>query len=235
MTHIISNLDETKFITLDSFGKFTWTTSKSKANRYIPEKAQNVIDNCLTKPTTSYKVIEYIGEPTKENAETAVDAIKHFSKTKLEDCDWDKELEFDVVTTAIQYRTMLRDLENEKVKLNNQLIILSRAMVDLYHYKEMNPKLSAVNICRMHKFEVGVLHKRRECKDRLFFVDKLLEEISGKDVKGDIENFLDMKSYRVRVLEELFKSGNVGDFDGWFDEVMKGRGHENKRVSSDIE
>lgn len=225
---IISNLDETKFITLDQNGKFIWTTSKSKANRYEEQKAQNVINNCLAKPASDYKLVQYLGD-FKENAETAVDAIESHAQKRIEPCDWEKGLGFDVVDTAIKHKEMLKDLENEKVLLNNQLIILSRAMVDLYHYKEQHPKMSAVSICRMYKFEVGMLQKRRECKERLFFVDRLIEELQGKDVKEDIDNFMEScHTYRVRILERLFREGTIVVFDEWYKEVMEGRGHERK-------
>ena len=233
---IISNLDETKFIALDSLGKFTWVTNKTKANRYLKEKAQNVINNCLAKPVSDYKVIEYIGECPKENSQTAIDAIEGRTNTHLMECDWERKLGFDVVDTALNHKDMLKDLENEKILLNNQLIILSRAMVDLYHYKEQHPKMSAVTICRMYKFEVGVLQKRRECKERLFFVDKLMEELSGKDVKKEIDDFMEScHTYRVRILDGLFDDGNVREFDEWYDEVMEGRGHESKATSDAIE
>lgn len=228
MMFIISNLEETKFITLDQNGKFTWTTSKSKANRYEEQKAQNVINNCLAKPVSDYKVVQYLGD-FKDNAETAIDAIENHTQTRIEPCDWEKKLGFDVVDTVIRHKEMLKELENEKILLNNQLIVLSRAMVDLYHYKEQHPKMSAVNICRMYKFEVGVLQKRRECKERLFFVDRLIEELQGKDVKEDIDNFMEScHTYRVRILERLFKDGTIGDFDEWWQEVLEGRGHERK-------
>lgn len=233
--YIISNLDETKFIALDSCGKFTWTTSKSRANRYAEDKAQNVINNCLAKPASDYKVLSYLGE-FKENAETAVDAIESHTQKRIEPCDWEKVLGFDVVDTAIKHKDMLKDLENEKVLLNNQLIILSRAMVDLYHYKEQHPKMSAVSICRMYKFEVGMLKKRRECKERLFFVDRLIEELQGKDVKEEIDNFMEScHTYRTRILDRLFETDDIGDFDEWYSEVMEGRGHESKASSSTIE
>ena len=235
MVYIISNLDETKFITLDQNGKFTWTTSKSKANRYEEQKAQNVINNCLAKPTSDYKLVQYLGD-FKENAETAIDSIENHTQKRIEPCDWDKRLGFDVMDTAIKYKEMLKDLENEKVLLNNQLIILSRAMVDLYHYKEQHPKISAVSICRMYKFEVGVLQKRRECKERLFFVDRLIEELRGEDVKEQIDTFMESKHmYRVRILERLFESGTIGEFDDWYNEVLEGRGHESKTVSTTTE
>lgn len=235
MMYIISNLDETKFITLDQNGKFTWTTSKSKANRYEEQKARNVIYNCLVKPVSDYKLVQYWGD-FKENAETAIDSIESHTQARIESCDWEKELEFDVVSTAINHKNMLKDLENEKILLNNKLIVLSRAMVDLYHYKELNPRLSAITICRLHKFEVGVLTKRRECKERLFFVDKLIEELKGKDVKEDIDNFMEScHTYRVRILERLFNEDAIGEFDEWYEEVMKGRGHESKAVSSTTE
>lgn len=235
MMYIISNLEETKFITLDQNGKFTWTTSKSKANRYEEHKAQNVINNCLVKPVSDYKVLSYLGD-FKENAETAVDAIESHTQKRIEPCEWEKVLGFDVVDTAIRHKDMLKDLENEKVLLNNQLIILSRAMVDLYHYKEQHPKMSAVSICRMYKFEVGMLQKRRECKERLFFVDRLIEELQGKDVKEDIDNFMEScHTYRVRILERLFNEGTIGEFDEWYNEVMEGRGHESKTTCSTIE
>lgn len=232
---IISNLEETKFITLDQSGKFTWTTSKSKANRYEEQKARNVIYNCLVKPVSDYKLVQYLGD-FKDNAETAIDAIENHTQTRIEPCDWEKKLGFDVVGTAINYKNMLKELENEKILLNNQLIILSRAMVDLYHYKEQHPKMSAVNICRMYKFEVGVLQKRRECKERLFFVDKLIEELSGKDVKKEIDEFMEScHTYRTRILDGLFNDGNVREFDEWYKEVMERRGHEGKAASSTIE
>ena len=231
----ISSLDETKFITLDQNGKFTWTTSKSKANRYEEHKAQNVINNCLAKPTSDYKLVQYLGD-FKENAETAIDSIENHTQRRIESCDWEKGLGFDVVDTAIKHKEMLKDLENEKVLLNNQLIILSRAMVDLYHYKEQHPKISAVSICRMYKFEVGILQKRRECKDKLFFVDRLIEELRGEDVKEQIDTFIETKHmYRVRILERLFESGTIGEFDDWYNEVMEGRGHESKTTSSTTE
>ena len=233
--YIISNLDETKFITLDAFGKFTWNTNKSNACHYTKIKAQNVINNCLTKPTTNYKILEHI-EPIVENQQTAIDSIENITKTHIMDCDWDKELEFDVMQSAISYKSMLNSLENEKILLNNKLIILSRAMVDLYHYKELNNKLSAITICRLHKFEVGVLTKRRECKDRLFFVDRLLDELHGKDTQQDIDTFLNTHhEYRVRVLDGLFESNNIGDFDEWWESVLEGRGHESKTVSATTE
>ena len=236
MMFIISNLDETKFITLDQNGKFTWTTSKSKANRYEEQKAQNVINNCLVKPISDYKIIEFVGDCPKENLRTAIDTIEKRTDTRLMECDWERELGFDVVDTAINHQSMLKNLENEKVLLNNQLVILSRAMVDLYHYKEQHPKMSAVNICRMYKFEVGVLQKRRECKERLFFVDRLIEELSGKDVKREIDEFMEScHTYRVRILDGLFNDGNVREFDEWYKEVMEGRGHESKAVSATTE
>ena len=236
MTYIISNLDESKFITLDSYGKFTWTTSKQRANQYQFDKAQNVINNCLVKPTTNYKMLEYLGDPMKENVETAVDAINKFSATRIKECDWDSELSFDVVTTAIQYKDMVRELQNEKIKLNNCLVVLSRAMIDLYHYKEINSKLSAVNICRLYKFECNVLHKRRECKEKLFFVDKLLEELAGDDVEKELDGFISSPhTYRVRVLDGLFDTGVIGDFDEWWEEIKKGQGYEDKRTCATIE
>ena len=227
MTYIISNLDESKFITIDSCGKFAWTTNKQRANQFQYDKAQNVVNNCLVKPTTNYKVVSYVGEPIKDNIETAVDAIDKFSVSKLGECDWNKELNFDVVSTAIQYKDIVSDLQNEKTKLNNCLVVLSRAMIDLYHYKEINSKLSAVNICRLYKFECNVLHKRRECKERLFFVDKLLEELTGDNVEKELDNFLNSShTYRVRVLEGLFDTNSVGDFDEWWNTIREGKGYE---------
>lgn len=235
MMFIISNLDETKFITLDQNGKFIWTTSKSKANRYEEQKAQNVINNCLAKPSSDYKLVQYLGD-FKENAETAVDAIENHAQKRIEPCDWEKGLGFDVVDIAIKHKDMLKDLENEKVLLNNQLIILSRAMVDLYHYKEQHPKMSAISICRLYKFEVGMLQRRRECKERLFFVDRLIEELQGKDVKEDIDNFMEScHTYRVRILERLFNEGTIVVFDEWYKEVLEGRGHESKAANSTTE
>lgn len=233
--YIISNLDETKFITLDAFGKFTWTTNKTNANRYELNKANNIINNCLAKPTSDYKVVKYI-ELLKENARTAVDSIKEITNNNIEECDWDKELDFDVVKTAINYSSMVADLENEKILLNNKLIILSRAMVDLYHYKEFNPRLSAVTICKLHKFEVGVLAKRRECKNRLFYVDKLLDELNGRDVSGAILRFIENHDkYRVRIMKRLFDSGKIDEFDEWYDEILKEKGNESKTTCSTTE
>lgn len=233
--YIISNLDETKFITLDAFGKFTWTTNKTNANRYELSKANNVINNCLAKPTSDYKVVKYI-ELLKENAHTAIDSIKEITHNNIAECDWDKELDFDVAKTAINYSNMVANLENEKILLNNKLIILSRAMVDLYHYKELNPKLPAVTICRLHKFEVGVLTKRRECKDKLFYVDKLLDELNGKDVSSNILRFIENHDkYRVRIMNRLFDNGKIDEFDDWYNEVMEGRGNESKATCSTTE
>lgn len=228
MVYIISNLDESKFITLDSYGKFTWTTSRQRANQYQYDKAQNVVNNCLVKPTSNYKIVSYLGE-LKDNVETAVDSINKLSSNRLVECDWDSEPKFDVVTTAIQHKDMLKELQNEKIKLNNCIILLSRAMIDLYHYKELNSKLSAVNICRLYKFECSVLHKRRECKERLFFVDRLIDELSGQDVGKEIEGFIESRhQYRPRTLGELFETNLIGDFDDWWEKVKEGSKNENK-------
>ena len=235
MVYIISNLDETKFITKDSLGRFTWTTNKDNADKYKKEKAQNVIDNCLTKPTTNYKVVECV-DPLMENLHTAIDSIENFTNTKILDCDWDRELGFDVVSVAVRHKDIINDLINEKILLNYQLVILSRAMVDLYHYKENHLKLSAVNICRLYRFETNMLQKRRECKDRLFFVDRLIEELRGEDVKEQIDTFIESKHmYRIRILERLFESDTIDEFNGWYNEVLEGRGHESKSTSSTTE
>lgn len=219
MSYVISSLDKSKFITTDIYGKFTWTSNKDSAMKFTESKAMNVINNCLAKPTTNYTIVE-IATTLAENSQTAMDAIEKKSCNRIMECDWGRELPLDVVNTAINFKSIITDLNNEKIKLNNALIILSRAMVDLYHYKEQRTKLSAINICRLYKFEVAMLTKRRECKDRLFFVDRLIEELSGKDVSEEIERFMESNhAYRVRILDELFE-GEIKDFDEWFEGVI---------------
>lgn len=219
MSYIIASQDESKFITTDDRGKFTWTSNKETCMRFTESKAMNVINCCLAKPASNYKIVK-ITEMLKENAQTAIDSIEKRSYNRVLECDWGKELQFDVANAAINFTSIVNDLNNEKVKLNNILIILSRAMVDLYHYKEQHTKLSAINICKLYKFEVAMLTKRRKCKDRLFFVDRLIEELSGKDVNEEIERFMESNhAYRVRTLDELFE-GEIKDFDEWFEGVI---------------
>lgn len=228
MSYIIASQDESKFITTDDRGKFTWTSNKETCMRFTESKAVNVINCCLAKPASNYKIVK-ITETLKENAQTAIDSIEKRSCNRVLECDWGKELQFDVASVAINFASIVNDLNNEKVKLNNILIILSRAMVDLYHYKEQHTRLSAINICRLYKFEVAMLVKRRECKDRLFFVDRMLGEVSGKDESEEIEKFMEANhTYRVRILDELF-DGEIKDFDEWFEGVIDEYKNETKQ------
>lgn len=111
---------------------------------------------------------------------------------------------------------ILYDLENKlinnKSKYENDLIKVSKALTDITHFKEFNPKRSASERCKLDVFETNVLLKRRKLKNDILKIECALERLKGKKIEPNIG-----KRYEVRILNNLFETNTIPNFEKWWE------------------
>lgn len=121
-----------------------------------------------------------------------------------------KNYEFISLDTIINDMTKLTDIAETYARysrtINKQLSEVELEIEDLYHYIEFS-SFNAAQGYKAYKMLKERLVKRRELKDSIVLLDSIQEKnmlTCSVDNINNVVNRLDSRSYRPRVLKELF-------------------------------
>lgn len=200
------------------------TTNINLARKYeLITKAENILRAMVTCKSSklsynakdfSIKEIEYDPQELKDlTGLTMVDSINATSLFPIEEnVDLTNVFSTEELNTVA---SLFQKSGEPKIKnsirfYENQLIYISRAISDIYHYKEFNPKRSASARCKLDVFETKLLLKRREIKDNIF----KLEQIKSVSLN------LGRRKYEARILNGLLENNEIPDFDVWYKNIL---------------
>lgn len=167
-------------------------------------------------------------QATTMNLAKATNVLKTMPKTLLNLKDWtilpvpewseqsdcgnetDKHYEFINLDTIIGDMTKFTETAEMYAKysktINRQLAEVELEIEDLYHYIEFS-SFNAAQGYKAYKMLKERLIKRRELKDSIILLDSIQEKnmlTCSVDNINNVVNKLDSRSYRPRVLKELF-------------------------------
>lgn len=203
MLYYLADKNKKNFLTIVN-NQPSLTTDYAKAKFFTLEKVQNICKN-LNPSFSNMKIFE-------QEHKGMTDFISDKGDENYADCKDEKlPYELDVIVDIID--DLPNKLENERVRLNNLLIKLSRAATDVNHYREFNPKRPADKRCQLDVFETQVLLKRREIKDKLYLIDLAFAKLNGKNIEK-----VEERKYTPRELNALFDEDIIPDFNKWWKE-----------------
>ncbi|WP_455717800.1 hypothetical protein [Anaerosporobacter sp.] len=167
-------------------------------------------------------------QATLMNLAKATNVLKTMPKTLLKVKDWTilpvpeesgqsfrkdntfKTYEFVGLDTIINDMTQFTEIAETYAKysktINSQLAEVELEIEDLYHYIEFS-SFNAAQGYKAYKMLKERLVKRRELKDSIILLDSVQEKnmlTCSIDNINDVVNKLESRSYRPRVLKELF-------------------------------
>ena len=225
--YVISNSKKTKFLSKDTEGKNKWVSSINAADIFTWQKANAVIKNNLGKgsykilvkdtkkeirnnPNVSSSRIDKLLSEKGKGDKGQISTIEIIADGEYEDCENSSDI--DLLSIVEILNNIGYNLDNEEKKLNNQLVRVSRAITDINHFMEMNTKRSASKRCQLDMFNTNLLVKRREIKNKLYYIDSIKKMIKGEiSIIEPVEN-----SYTPRELGWLFRGEDIPDFSEWW-------------------
>lgn len=210
--YIISSNDERRFIKVTSKGKFIDVATKNKATKFDKAKAYNIWQNNLSGRGAVYKVVEF----TEDIKKPMIEHIEDSSDFKIQPCV-NKKISYNLEKFCEDLVVIPQKLENEKIRLNNQLIKVCMALTDISHYQEFNPKRSASQRCILEKLQSQILMKRRGIKNDLYYIELIEMRLSGQEIKED--NLLHNRDYHPRELNGLLEDNEIPKFEDWWNEI----------------
>lgn len=204
--------------------RYVLVDDKQKAIKFNDEKrAQKFLKCNLKKSDKEEYIIEEINvlKPKNKNSSQQnsdynymVDSIETIADKHYELYNKDNLLEHSLDDILNLFSTLPNKLINEKSKTNSQLIKCCRILTDIMHYRELFPRRSASERCKLDVFETNTLLKRRELKDNLLKIEAIEENLKGN--KKGVN--LDDRKYKPRILNDLFENKVIPNFDEWWDE-----------------
>lgn len=205
---------------------------RSDARLFLDKKMDNLLrtDDYKILPINSKKQAEVISNTVIENDDSGtkefvkkendpqqnfndcmLNVIEKISDMDLEECD-DSILDIcpDDILKSLNVST--EQLKNKKKVLNNNLKIVSKIITDLFHLSEVRyGKFSASAGFLMNKKLGESLSIRREIKDEIYKIE-VIEDIMSKissEKLDKLDNYLNNRTYRPRILESIFETGNL--------------------------
>ena len=203
----------------------TLTSDENLCTKWDKEKsAMNLLDSLKrSKKLTvlgSYK-IEYMVKsifieeiPQHENMQM-IDAIEDISN--MDNGEKSVKMNYDIDDMLDMLLNIEFKLNTEKKRYENDLIKISKALTDVWHYMESKvekkkKKMSASDRCKLSMFEADLLDKRREIKDNITKVECAIARLKGKEKELKLED----RVYKPRVLDELFEASKIPKFEEWW-------------------
>lgn len=207
---------EDKFIAKDR----SWVTDVKKAWLFDERhKAENVMISNLGKKTLKVGTIE-VEEKEPKLRMSMVDSIETLCDEEVPINFIDTPLPFNLQEKYQEFIKMPALIDNEEKRLKAKLIKVSRAITDVAHYLEFSNdgaqyKLNASQRTKISVWESKLYAKRREIKDNL----RIIEAFKGfYREDGNLLNSLSERHYSPRVLDSIFETGELPDFEEWFNE-----------------
>ena len=178
------------YIGVDATNTATSVNNIKKALPFADERrATNYLDNLKsTLRKFNWKIVEIEDEDENIDKKSEENGEYTYEETQLEKSGFDITAFFN---NAIETVSQLRDYANNMGYLEKEY---NQKILDVRHYKrDINTKLSAVQLQRLEQFEIQLERERYECKSNrmiaeIFLTDlKRLENINYVEVVRNIK------------------------------------------------
>lgn len=204
------------YIGLDGTNAPTGVTNIKKALSFSDErKAGNYLDNLKTTlKKFNWQIVE-IEDVTGDNEQKCENIGEYtYIETELEKSRFDISNFFD---EAIKTISQLRDYANNMGYLEREY---NQKILDVRHYKrDINTKLSAVQLQRLEQFEIQLERERYECKS-----NRMIAEIFLTDLKRlENTNYIEV----VKNIKESEYKPEIFTYD-MLDEIVGKRRNKNE-------
>lgn len=222
---IISNLGETKFLRSKN-GSLEVVAHIEQAAMFESKKAQNILVNMPKnlKNMGGWKIIK-VEQEHDSDMSFSIDHTEQMSNQEFESCV-DKPMTYDKnEILKIIFKTA-EEIQNEKRRLNNKLIKVSRAITDYNHFKEQSirkSKRSASQRCKDDIFFEKLITTRRQIKDELellSIISNLVNVDNLTESKKELDQF-QHRFYKPRALYDLFETKEFPNFEEWYNNGLE--------------
>ena len=197
------------YIGLDSNKSATSVSNIKKAIPFVDEKkAANYLENLKTTLRKfNWQIVKFEEEAKNVEQNIENDGEYTYEETELEKSGFDISKFFN---EAIEIISQLRDYANNMGYLEKEY---NQKILDVRHYKrDINTKLSAIQLQRLEQFEIQLERERYECKSNriiaeIFMSDlKRLENINYIDVVKNVKE----SEYKPEIFTYEFLDEIVG-------------------------
>ena len=197
------------YIGIDSVNTATSVTNIKKALSFSDErKAINYLDNLKTTLRKfNWQVVKV--EDETENIEQNCENVREYiyEETQLEKSGFDISKFFN---EAIETVSQMRDYANNMGYLEKEY---DKKILDVRHYKrDINTKLSAIQLQRLEQFEILLERERYECKSNRMIAEIFLDDLNRLENVKYLEVVRNIKEseYKPRILTYEFLDEIVG-------------------------
>lgn len=197
------------YIGIDAVNTATSVTNIKKALSFSDErKAINYLDNLKTTLRKfNWQVVKV--EDETENIEQNCENVREYiyEETQLEKSGFDISKFFN---EAIETVSQMRDYANNMGYLEKEY---DKKILDVRHYKrDINTKLSAIQLQRLEQFEILLERERYECKSNRMIAEIFLDDLNRIENVKYLEVVRNIKEseYKPRILTYEFLDEIVG-------------------------
>lgn len=197
------------YIGIDSVNTATSVTNIKKALSFSDErKAINYLDNLKTTLRKfNWQIVKV--EDDTENIEQNCENVREYiyEETQLEKSGFDISKFFN---KAIETVSQLRDYANNMRYLEKEY---DKKILDVRHYKrDINTKLSAIQLQRLEQFEILLERERYECKSNRMIAEIFLNDLNRLENVKYLEVVRNVKEseYKPEILAYEFLDEIVG-------------------------
>lgn len=197
------------YIGIDAVNTATSVTNIKKALSFSDErKAINYLDNLKTTLRKfNWQVVKV--EDETENIEQNCENVREYiyEETQLEKSGFDISKFFN---EAIETVSQMRDYANNMGYLEKEY---DKKILDVRHYKrDINTKLSAIQLQRLEQFEILLERERYECKSNRMIAEIFLDDLNRLENVKYLEVVRNIKEseYKPRILTYEFLDEIVG-------------------------
>lgn len=197
------------YIGTDAVNTATSVTNIKKALSFSDErKAINYLDNLKTTLRKfNWQVVKV--EDETENIEQNCENVREYiyEETQLEKSGFDISKFFN---EAIETVSQMRDYANNMGYLEKEY---DKKILDVRHYKrDINTKLSAIQLQRLEQFEILLERERYECKSNRMIAEIFLDDLNRLENVKYLEVVRNIKEseYKPRILTYEFLDEIVG-------------------------